>query len=132
MSIVGAFRNSKNFSKLLIRGKDQAFLTPEEINDAIPADIVDTDMIDEIMFKIQEAKIEVQNQEFDEDDDGIRLDGTEIIEETLSKEEKAEPSDRKPVEIHSDADQQKTSKDVQTKAFSWLEKMPECIGPIQD
>ena len=90
MSIVGAFINSKSFSKLLIRGKDQAFLTPEEINDAIPADIVDADMIDEIMLKIQEAKIEVQNQEFDEDDDGIRLDGTEIIEETLSKEEKAE------------------------------------------
>lgn len=48
------------------------------------------------------------------------------------KEEKAKPSDRKPVEIHSDADQQEASKDVQTKAFSWLEKMPECIGPIQD
>ena len=90
MSIVGAFINSKNFSKLLIRGKDQAFLTPEEINDAIPSEIIDSGQVDEIMHKIHGAKIEVQNQTFEEEDDGIRLDGTEIIEETLSKEEKAE------------------------------------------
>lgn len=90
MSVVGAFINSKDFSKLLIKGKDQNYLTPEEINDAIPASIVDPDQIDEIMFTIQEARIDIQNQETDEDDDGIRLDGTEIIEETLSKEEKAE------------------------------------------
>ncbi len=90
MSVVGAFINSKEFSKLLIKGKDQNYLTPEEINDAIPASIVDPDQIDEIMFTIQEARIDIQNQETDEDDDGIRLDGTEIIEETLSKEEKAE------------------------------------------
>ena len=36
MSVVGAFINSKAFSKLLIKGKDQAYLSPEEINDAIP------------------------------------------------------------------------------------------------
>jgi RNA polymerase primary sigma factor len=90
MSVVGAFINSKDFSKLLIKGKDQNYLTPEEINDAIPASIVDPDQIDEIMYTIQEARIDIQNQETDEDDDGIRLDGTEIIEETLSKEEKAE------------------------------------------
>ncbi len=90
MSVVGAFINSKDFSKLLIKGKDQNYLTPEEINDAIPASIVDPNQIDEIMNTISEARIDIQNQETDEDDDGIRLDGTEIIEETLSKEEKAE------------------------------------------
>ena len=90
MSVVGAFINSKDFSKLLIKGKDQSYLTPEEINDAIPASIIDPLMIDEIMNTIQEARIDIQNQETEEDDDGIRLDGTEIIEETLSKEEKAE------------------------------------------
>ena len=41
MSVVGAFINSKEFSKLLIKGKDQNYLTPEEINDAIPASIGD-------------------------------------------------------------------------------------------
>jgi RNA polymerase primary sigma factor len=90
MSVVGAFINSKSFSKLLIRGKDQTYLTPEEINDAIPASLVDPDQIDEIINKIVEAKVDIQNQEIEEEDDGIRLDGTEIIEETLSKEEKAE------------------------------------------
>ena len=90
MSVVGAFINSKDFSKLLIKGKDQNYLTPEEINDAIPASIVDPKQIDEIMNTIQDARIDIQNQDTDEDDEGIRLDGTEIIEETLSKEEKAE------------------------------------------
>jgi RNA polymerase primary sigma factor len=90
MSIVSVFINSKDFSKLLIKGKDQSFLTPEQINDAIPASIVEPDAIDEIMLKIQEARIDIQNEVSEEEDDGIRLDGTEIIEETLSKEEKAE------------------------------------------
>jgi RNA polymerase primary sigma factor len=90
MSVVGAFINSKEFSKLLIKGKDQSYLTPEEINDAIPASIVEAAAIDEIIETIIEAKIDVQDQESEEDEEGIRLDGTEIIEETLSREEKAE------------------------------------------
>jgi len=52
MSVVGAFINSKDFSKLLIKGKDHSFLTPDEINDAIPANFVDPDAVDEIMLKI--------------------------------------------------------------------------------
>lgn len=90
MSVVTAFINSRDFSKLLIRGKDQNFLTPEEINDAIPTSIVQPGDIDMILAKIVEARIEVENQTIEEDEEGIRLDGTEIIEETLSKEEKAE------------------------------------------
>lgn len=90
MSVVTAFINSRDFSKLLIKGKDQSFLTPEEINDAIPASLVASEDIDQILAKIVEARIEVENQAIEEDEEGIRLDGTEIIEETLSKEEKAE------------------------------------------
>ncbi|GAB4017867.1 MAG: RNA polymerase sigma factor RpoD [Bdellovibrio sp.] len=90
MSVVGAFINSKEFSKLLIKGKDQNYLTPDEINDAVPASIIEADAIDEIMAKILDAKIEIQDQESDDEEEGIRLDGTEIIEETLSREEKAE------------------------------------------
>lgn len=90
MSIVTVFINSKDFSKLLIKGKDQSFLTAEEINDAIPAGIVEPEAIDEIMLKIQEMRIDIQDETSEEEDDGIRLDGTEIIEETLSKEERAE------------------------------------------
>ena len=35
MSVVNAFMNSKDFSKLIMKGKDQSYLTPEDINDAI-------------------------------------------------------------------------------------------------
>ena len=90
MSTINAFLNSKTFSKLMIKGKDQNYLSPEEINETIPANIIDPQEVDKILFRIQDAKIEILNQESESDDDGIRLDGTEIIEETLSKEEKAE------------------------------------------
>ena len=90
MSVIAAFLNSKVFSKLLIKGKDQAFLSPDQIHEAIPAGIIDPDAIDEVIHKILEARIEVKDSVADEVEEGIRLDGTEIIEETLSKEEKAE------------------------------------------
>jgi len=84
------FLNSREFGKLLSKGKEQNFITPEEMNDAIPASIIDPSSIDIIMKKLLENKIEVQLQEETEEEEGIKLDGTEIIEETLSKEEKAE------------------------------------------
>ncbi len=91
MSIVAAFLNSKEFSKLIVKGKDQSFLTVEQINDAIPASIIDPEFVDEIMLQIIDAKITIQAHDVEEEEDeGIRLDGTEIIEEALSKEEKAE------------------------------------------
>ena len=90
MSVIAAFLNSKVFSKLLIKGKDQAFLSPDQIHEAIPAGIVDPDALDEVIHKILEARIEIKDSVADEVEEGIRLDGTEIIEEALSKEEKAE------------------------------------------
>lgn len=90
--VVSLFLNSKEFSRLLTKGKDQAFITAEEINDALPAGIVLASDIDEVMGRILELKIDVMDQavEEEEDEEGIRLDGTEIIEEALSREEKAE------------------------------------------
>lgn len=90
MSVAQNFLNSKEFSKLLNKGKDQNYLTPEEINDAIPANIVEVSAIDEVMIALIEARIDIQHEQDSEEDEGIRLDGTEIIEEALSKEEKAE------------------------------------------
>ena len=90
MSLVEEFLNSKTFSKLLLKGKDQKFLSPEEINDAIPVSIVSQKEIDAVMGKVKEARIEIKAQVTEEEDEGIKLDGTEIIEETLSKEERAE------------------------------------------
>lgn len=89
---VAQFLNSKEFNRLLTKGKDQNFITAEEINDALPASIVLAVDVDEVMGRILELKIDVMDQavEDDEDEEGIRLDGTEIIEEALSREEKAE------------------------------------------
>jgi len=90
MSSAMTFLKSRDFSKLLEKGRDNSYLTPEEINDAIPASIIDPDLVDEIMLALQEAQVDVQEDVFEEEDDGIKLDGTEVIEETLSKEERAE------------------------------------------
>ena len=90
--VIASFLNSKEFNRLLVKGKDQSSITAEEINDAMPAGIVLASDIDEIMNRILELKIDVTDAvvEEDEDEEGIRLDGTEIIEEALSREEKAE------------------------------------------
>ena len=90
--VIMTFLNSKEFSRLLVKGRDQSSITAEEINDAMPAGIVLASDIDEIMNRFIELKIDVTDTvvEEDEDEEGIRLDGTEIIEEALSREEKAE------------------------------------------
>ncbi len=90
MSSAAQFLKSKGFEKLISRGKDQDALTPEEINDALPASLIQPEELDLIMLAITEAEIEISEQEVEEEDEGIKLDGTEIIEETLSKEERAE------------------------------------------
>ena len=61
MSVVVAFLNSREFSRLVMKGKDQTYLTPEEINDAISANIVDPASLDQIMEKIEEARIQVKS-----------------------------------------------------------------------
>lgn len=89
---VQTFLNSKEFNRLLVKGKDQSTLTAEEINDAIPASIILASDLDSIIARFMELKIDIMDSatEEDEDEAGIRLDGTEIIEEALSREEKAE------------------------------------------
>ena len=65
MAITSTFLSSKEFSKLMLKGKEQEFLTPEEINDAIPASVIEPAEIDSILAKIEEAKILVRFQEED-------------------------------------------------------------------
>jgi RNA polymerase primary sigma factor len=103
MSLVDSLLSSKAFEKLLSKGKEQNFLTPDEINDAIPANIVDAATIDAIMVRLKVFAIPVAiESEEDEEEAGIKLDGTEIIEETLSKEERAElkSSSTDPVKLY--------------------------------
>ncbi len=93
MSAVTNFVTSKVFSKLLEKGKELNILTPEEINDAIPSEFNSAEEIDVIMFKIHDSGIEVQSLDLSDEEetpDEIHLTESEIIEETLSKEEKAE------------------------------------------
>lgn len=87
MSVITAFFNSKDFSKLILKGKDQTFLTPEEINDALPASLIEFTDIDMIMSKIEEAKIQLRTESLDdEDEDASEL---EFIEEAMNSAKKA-------------------------------------------
>ncbi|MBT6325976.1 MAG: sigma-70 family RNA polymerase sigma factor, partial [Bdellovibrionales bacterium] len=85
-----AFLKSKKFTKLINVGIERTTLTPEEINDAMPASIVKAEEIDQIILHLVSSQIEISSPTVTEDEAGIKLDGTEIIEEALSKEEKAE------------------------------------------
>ncbi len=100
MSVVVAFLNSREFSRLVMKGKDQTFLTPEEINDAIPANIVDPASIDQIMEKIEEARIQVKSPELDEEE--AEKGSTEVAEDPLTVDEEAElrASSSDPVKLY--------------------------------
>jgi RNA polymerase primary sigma factor len=100
MSVVVAFLNSREFSRLVMKGKDQSYLTPEEINDAIPANIVDPNSIDTIMDKIEEARIQVKTPDVDEEE--AEKVNTEVAEDPLSIDEEAElrASSSDPVKLY--------------------------------
>jgi RNA polymerase primary sigma factor len=103
MSVISAFLNSKDFSKLILRGKDQAFLTPEEINDAIPASIVDYHELDTLLAKLEVLNISI-NKVDDDDDDSNAVEATELelIDEALSAQEEKElkSSSSDPVKLY--------------------------------
>ncbi|MFA5584809.1 MAG: RNA polymerase sigma factor region1.1 domain-containing protein, partial [Bacteriovoracaceae bacterium] len=88
MSVVVVFLNSREFSRLIMKGKDQSYLTPEEINDAIPANIVDPQSLDQIMEKIEEARIQLRSA--DQDDEDAEKSSTEIAEDPSALDEEAE------------------------------------------
>jgi RNA polymerase primary sigma factor len=100
MSVVNAFLNSREFSRLVMKGKDQTYLTPEEINDAIPANIVDPASIDQIMEKIEEARIQVKTPELEEEE--TEKASTEVAEDPLTVDEEAElrASSSDPVKLY--------------------------------
>ena len=99
MSVVVAFLNSREFSRLVMKGKDQQYLSPEEINDAIPANIVDPASIDEIMDKIEEARIQVKSPELEEEEEKA---STEVAEDPMTHDEEAElrQSSSDPVKLY--------------------------------
>ncbi|MCT4643178.1 MAG: RNA polymerase sigma factor RpoD [Bacteriovoracaceae bacterium] len=100
MSIVSAFLNSKDFSKLLLKGKEQGFLTPEEINDALPTSVVDAAEIDFLLEKLDGMNIPLNNVDHEENEsESTEL---ELIDEALSSMEKKElkSSSSDPVKLY--------------------------------
>ena len=101
MSVVAAFLNSKDFSKLVLKGKEQGFLTPEEINDAVPASIVDYHEVDMLLSRLDEMNITINKVDGDEDEDSEMTD-LELIDVALSAKEEKElkSSSSDPVKLY--------------------------------
>src|SRR6201981_3353244 len=53
----------KELQKLIAAGKEKGFLTYEEINEALPEDITESDELDEVMALIEENDIEIVENE---------------------------------------------------------------------
>lgn len=103
MSVLSAFLNSKDFSKLILKGKEQSFLTPEEINDAIPASLVDYHELDKILAKLEDINISINKLDEDEEDSSaVEATELELIDEALSAEEEKElkSSSSDPVKLY--------------------------------
>lgn len=100
MSVVTAFMNSKDFSKIVLKGKEQGFLTPEEINDAVPASIVDYIEIDQILAKMEDLNITINKVE--EEEEETEATELELIDEALSAQEEKElkSSSSDPVKLY--------------------------------
>ena len=100
MSVVSAFFNSKEFSKLILKGKGQGFLTPEEINDGIPASIVEYNDVDLILVKLEEMSIAINKVTADEEES--ELSEIESIDQALAQRETKElkTSSSDPVKLY--------------------------------
>jgi RNA polymerase primary sigma factor len=100
MSIASAFISAKEFSKLIVKGKDQGFLTPEEINDGIPASIVEYIDVDMILMKLEEMNISINKVDREEEEN--EQTEIELIDEALSAQEAKElkSSSTDPVKLY--------------------------------
>ena len=100
MSVITAFLNSKEFSKLVLKGKEQSFLTPDEINDAIPANIVDYSDLDVLLAKLEEINISI-NKALSEEED-TETSEIDLIDETLAamEEKELKSSSSDPVKLY--------------------------------
>ncbi|HLB59183.1 MAG TPA: RNA polymerase sigma factor RpoD [Bdellovibrionota bacterium] len=63
-------REIQNVKKLLETGKEKGFLTFEEINDALPPDLMKSDELDEILTLLGELEIEIVEEEPREKEEG--------------------------------------------------------------
>lgn len=90
-SAVRQFLLSKEYQDLLFKGEMYGKLSPEEINDAIPAEIFLASDIDIIMENL--GDFEITSDEFNQTPEEVSelvLDGSEIIEEALDTQDAME------------------------------------------
>ena len=77
----------EELDKLIAKGKQKGFLTYDEVNDALPSDLVTLDQLDDIMLMFGSMDIELVDST-----KGVRL-PSEI--ETPAEVDDDEPSDRR-------------------------------------
>jgi len=79
---------SKELKKLIELGTNKGFLTFEEINDLLPADVISAELIDEIMILLHKLNIELIDEAFEAEIQSI--DAEEHVETTEAAAEEAE------------------------------------------
>ncbi|MFK8013018.1 MAG: RNA polymerase sigma factor RpoD [Marinicellaceae bacterium] len=79
--------NSQSQMKLLIlKGKEQGYLTYAEINDHLPEDIVETEMVEDIIQMINDMGIQVYDEAPDEDEILLNDDAAKEDDDTATEE----------------------------------------------
>ncbi len=76
----------KDIKELISKGKKQGYLTFEELNDALPDELISSDQIDEVMSMFGEMDIEIVDAER-----RIQIKGKKVVEIGEDEEEEAEP-----------------------------------------
>jgi len=87
IEIKSAAVNPQSQMKLLIlKGKEQGYLTYAEINDHLPDDIVETEMVEDVIQMINDMGIQVYDEAPDEDEILLNDDAAKEDDETATEE----------------------------------------------
>jgi RNA polymerase primary sigma factor len=86
----------KEVKDLLEAGKQKGFLTYEEVNDALPADVVSSDQIDDVMSMFGDNEIEVVDAQKSVDNTEIKPTVAAEEEQEKKKEEEEEEEEEAP------------------------------------
>ena len=90
----------KELQKLISAGKEKGFLTYEEINEALPEDITESDELDEVMALLEENDIEIVENEKQLKDKGTGKRGATSAKAEVAEEEEALGRGLDPVRLY--------------------------------
>ncbi len=91
MTVMDQEAQRSQLKKLIIRGKEQGYLTYREINDHLPEDVHDTDQIEAVVGMINDMGIEVYDQPPDADTLIMKSESAAV---ETSEDDAAEAADR--------------------------------------